>query len=34
MIVKRNTYPTWPNVGHGEPGDEVEWFFFERKDAP
>jgi len=23
--VVRNTYPVWPNVTHGEPGDEVEW---------
>ena len=25
MTVIRNTYPTWPNVAHAEPGDEVEW---------
>ena len=25
MKIVRNTYPTWPGVAHGEPGDEVEW---------
>jgi len=25
MLVVKNTYPTWPNVAHAEPGDIVEW---------
>ena len=24
-VIIRNTYPTWPNVAHGLPGDVVEW---------
>lgn len=25
MKVVRNTYPVWPGVTHGEPGDVVNW---------
>jgi len=25
MIIIKNTYPIWPNVVHGKPGDEVKW---------
>jgi len=25
VTIVRNTYPVWPNVAHGNPGDVVHW---------